>query len=103
MELPNPDPITGRPEHGGRDRHAAFSIHKLAPLKARLDAKVRVSITERRYQICEKFLDKQGSACILFATAFCIADLHSFCALMFLVIQHHISDAVFHIRAYRTR
>jgi glyoxylase I family protein len=21
MELPNPDPLEGRPEHGGRDRH----------------------------------------------------------------------------------
>jgi hypothetical protein len=40
MELPNPDPTTGRPEHGGRDRHAAISIRNLAPLKARLDANV---------------------------------------------------------------
>ena len=26
LELPNPDPVTGRPEHGGRDRHVAFYI-----------------------------------------------------------------------------
>ncbi|CAN1799334.1 hypothetical protein LINPERHAP1_LOCUS22074 [Linum perenne] len=26
MELPNPDPLTGRPEHGGRDRHACLAI-----------------------------------------------------------------------------
>lgn len=37
MELPNPDPIDGRPEHGGRDRHLALTIKDLAPLKERLD------------------------------------------------------------------
>lgn len=26
MELPNPDPVSGRPEHGGRDRHLALTI-----------------------------------------------------------------------------
>ena len=25
LELENPDPITGRPEHGGRDRHVALT------------------------------------------------------------------------------
>ena len=29
MELDNPDPTTGRPEHGGRDRHVAFSVTAL--------------------------------------------------------------------------
>lgn len=37
MELPNPDPIDGRPDHGGRDRHVAFTIQDLGPLKDRLD------------------------------------------------------------------
>lgn len=37
MELPNPDPVSGRPEHGGRDRHVAFTIRDLTPLKNRLD------------------------------------------------------------------
>lgn len=37
MELPNPDPVDGRPEHGGRDRHVAFAIQDLGPLKMRLD------------------------------------------------------------------
>ena len=37
LELNNPDPIEGRPEHGGRDRHAAFTIKDLAPLQAKLD------------------------------------------------------------------
>jgi len=39
MELPNPDPIDGRPEHGGRDRHLALTIKDLAPLKEKLHAR----------------------------------------------------------------
>ena len=30
LELPNPDPVSGRPEHGGRDRHTAFHINVLS-------------------------------------------------------------------------
>lgn len=26
LELPNPDPVDGRPAHGGRDRHLAFMV-----------------------------------------------------------------------------
>ncbi|KAJ0977944.1 hypothetical protein J5N97_013418 [Dioscorea zingiberensis] len=37
MELPNPDPLTGRPEHGGRDRHACIAIKDVSKLKARFD------------------------------------------------------------------
>ncbi|KAK9099411.1 hypothetical protein Syun_026456 [Stephania yunnanensis] len=37
MELPNPDPLTGRPEHGGRDRHACIAIRDVSKLKALLD------------------------------------------------------------------
>ncbi|KAK8597787.1 hypothetical protein V6N13_095185 [Hibiscus sabdariffa] len=37
MELPNPDPLTGRPEHGGRDRHACISIRDVSKLQAILD------------------------------------------------------------------
>jgi len=37
LELPNPDPVTGRPEHGGRDRHAAFSVEALNKLMDKLD------------------------------------------------------------------
>lgn len=37
LALNNPDPLEGRPEHGGRDRHAAFNIEKLAPLQELLD------------------------------------------------------------------
>ncbi|CAH2069673.1 unnamed protein product [Thlaspi arvense] len=37
MELPNPDPLTGRPEHGGRDRHACIAIRNVSNLKEVLD------------------------------------------------------------------
>lgn len=38
LELPNPDPITGRPDHGGRDRHVALWVDALEPLIERLEA-----------------------------------------------------------------
>lgn len=37
MELPNPDPLTGRAEHGGRDRHTCIAIRDVSKLKAILD------------------------------------------------------------------
>ena len=36
LELPNPDPVHGRPDHPGRDRHVALMITELAPLQAAL-------------------------------------------------------------------
>lgn len=38
LQVPNPDPVTGRPEHGGRDRHVAFRVSDLDDLCRRLDA-----------------------------------------------------------------
>jgi len=37
LELPNPDPLVGRPQHGGRDRHAAFAVDDLDALCATLE------------------------------------------------------------------
>ncbi|MGR9101211.1 MAG: VOC family protein, partial [Gammaproteobacteria bacterium] len=37
LELDNPDPTTGRPEHGGRDRHVALSVPKLGLVRELLD------------------------------------------------------------------
>ncbi len=37
LELPNPDPLEGRPAHGGRDRHLAFRVADLQPLVDRLE------------------------------------------------------------------
>ena len=37
LELPNPDPVQGRPDHGGRDRHLALTIKDLDSLAERLE------------------------------------------------------------------
>ena len=37
LELPNPDPLEGRPEHGGRDRHLAFHVENLDDLCNKLE------------------------------------------------------------------
>jgi glyoxylase I family protein len=36
LALPNPDPVHGRPEHGGRDRHVALAVDDLDALERRL-------------------------------------------------------------------
>ena len=38
LQLPNPDPVTGRPAHGGRDRHLALSVSDVDELRHALDA-----------------------------------------------------------------
>lgn len=38
MELPNPDPLVGRPEHGGRDRHFCIGLDDLDVLVSALEA-----------------------------------------------------------------
>lgn len=37
INLPNPDPVEGRPEHGGRDRHTALGVAGWEDMKQRLD------------------------------------------------------------------
>jgi len=37
LALPNPDPVEGRPAHGGRDRHIALAVNDLTRLKLILD------------------------------------------------------------------
>jgi len=39
MQLPNPDSLNDRPEHGGRDRHVAFEVTDIAELKQAFDSK----------------------------------------------------------------
>jgi glyoxylase I family protein len=38
LELPNPDPLVGRPAHGGHDRHLALTVSDLDALVLRLEA-----------------------------------------------------------------
>jgi len=37
LKLENPDPVDGRPDHGGRDRHLAFSVNSFNELVSRLE------------------------------------------------------------------
>ncbi len=37
MNLANPDPVAGRPVHGGRDRHTALGVDDWVALRSRLD------------------------------------------------------------------
>ncbi|MEW5789086.1 MAG: VOC family protein [Pseudomonadota bacterium] len=37
MNLANPDPVAGRPVHGGRDRHTALGVDDWDALRSRLD------------------------------------------------------------------
>ena len=39
MELPNPDPMIGRPDHGGRDRHIALTVNNIELIKEKLESK----------------------------------------------------------------
>jgi glyoxylase I family protein len=62
LELENPDPITGRPAHGGRDRHIALSVQDLAPVKDILDktgTAYTLSISGRKALFCR---DPDGNA-----------------------------------------
>ena len=37
LEVDNPDPVEGRPAHGGRDRHLAMSVDNLDELESQLN------------------------------------------------------------------
>lgn len=37
IELPSPDPLEGRPEHGGRDRHIALRVRSVESIRRKLE------------------------------------------------------------------
>ncbi|KTG16566.1 MULTISPECIES: VOC family protein [unclassified Guyparkeria] len=47
LELPDPDPRDGRPQHGGRDRHFALRVTATAPFAERL-AEAGIAFTRSR-------------------------------------------------------
>jgi glyoxylase I family protein len=58
LELKNSDPIYGRPQHGGRDRHIALNALALAPIQEALDKAgivYTMSISGRRALFCRDF------------------------------------------------
>jgi glyoxylase I family protein len=62
LELPNPDPVGGRPAHGGRDRHVALTVTDLDIVVSRLDAAgiaYTLSRSGRRALFCR---DPDGNA-----------------------------------------
>jgi glyoxylase I family protein len=47
MQLPNPDPVSGRPAHGGRDRHIAMAVVDLGALQDTLEqAGIRYTVSQ---------------------------------------------------------
>ncbi len=62
LELDNPDPVSGRPVHGGRDRHVALTVTDLEPVKnALIQAGIEytLSISGRQALFCR---DPDGNA-----------------------------------------
>ena len=62
LELDNPDPTSGRPVHGGRDRHVAMHIDAIAALREDLDiagVTYTLSISGRKALFCR---DRDGNA-----------------------------------------
>ncbi|WP_031434869.1 VOC family protein [Methylomarinum vadi] len=69
LELDNPDPTTGRPAHGGRDRHVALTVKDLTPVKEALDkadVTYTLSISGRQALFCR---DPDGNAIEVIAEA----------------------------------
>ena len=62
MGLPNPDPTSGRPDHGGRDRHIAFTVNNIDSIVSNLNeksVKFTLSMSGRRALFCR---DLDGNA-----------------------------------------
>lgn len=62
LQLPNPDPVTDRPDHGGRDRHLALTVSSLDELATRLQQQsidYTLSRSGRRALFCR---DPDGNA-----------------------------------------
>jgi glyoxylase I family protein len=62
LELETMDPVTGRPEHGGRDRHVALSVAALSPFKEKFeqeDIMYTMSKSGRKALFCR---DPDGNA-----------------------------------------
>lgn len=62
LQLPNPDPVNGRPKHGGHDRHMALTVRDLDVLCAALEqagVAYTLSRSGRRALFCR---DPDGNA-----------------------------------------
>ncbi|MDD2739567.1 MAG: VOC family protein [Methylomonas lenta] len=62
LELDNPDPTTGRPTHGGRDRHVAMHCNSIDALREALELanmEYTLSLSGRKALFCR---DRDGNA-----------------------------------------
>ncbi len=62
LELDNPDSTTGRPEHGGRDRHVALQVASINNIKSALNShKINFTVSKsgRKALFCR---DPDGNA-----------------------------------------
>jgi glyoxylase I family protein len=62
IELPNPDPVTGRPQHGGRDRHIALSVANIEDLVEVLQQREIPYTQSRSGRQAVFFRDPDGNA-----------------------------------------
>jgi glyoxylase I family protein len=62
LQVDNPDPVTGRPAHGGRDRHVAIAVDDIEDLKARLDRAAVAFTTSRSGRPALFCRDPDGNA-----------------------------------------
>jgi len=68
LEVPNPDPLTGRPAHGGRDRHLALSVDDLSGVEQRLVDKGVEYTKSRSGRAALFFRDPDGNTLELIGT-----------------------------------
>ena len=62
LELPSPDLVEGRPEHGGRDRHTAFNISDIEGLIESLEKNEIVYTRSRSGRTALFCRDPDGNA-----------------------------------------
>ncbi len=58
LQVPNPDSVSGRPEHGGRDRHLALRVAELTQVIRKLksaDIAYTVSKSGRKALFCRDY------------------------------------------------
>jgi len=62
LELNNPDSTTGRPEHGGRDKHAAFLIKDIEQLSQAFDTQKLAYTLSKSGRLALFVRDPDGNA-----------------------------------------
>ena len=61
LQVPNPDPVDNRPEHGGRDRHLAMTVDDLALIEQKLVSQEITFTRSRSGRAALFFRDPDGN------------------------------------------